>query len=129
MFSKSEPSLRVALLGLPAGIAEAVEQSVSAGGIVLYIPPHYPILPSLDFIQAAAPDLLFVWTEDHLGASTLEAVRKAQPGLPIVPINSRVSGQETCAALDSRLVNLYAPHSEIAEIQRLLRAANEAACC
>ena len=129
MFPTTEPSLRVALMGLPTDSAESVEQIVSERGVVLCIPPQYPILPSLAFIRAAAPDLLFLWAGDHQGRSDLDAVRKAEPHLPIVAISYRLTNQEIRAALDSLLVNLYTPHSDLAEIQRLLQASDQAACC
>ena len=52
-------------MGLPADIAESLSHIVSKRGAVLYIPPLFPILRSLDLIREAAPIWLFVWTGDE----------------------------------------------------------------
>ena len=62
-------------MGLPADIAESLSYIVSKRGAVLYIPPLFPILRSLDLIRAAAPDLVFVWTGENIRTSLLEVVK------------------------------------------------------
>ena len=129
MLPESELNPRVVLLGLPADLAESLGQIVSTRGEILYIPPHFPILRGLDLIRDAAPDLVFVWTGDNPGASLLEAVRKAEPQVPAVAVNSYVKNREILDALDSGAVDYCTPPFDFTHIQWLLRATNKTAYC
>ena len=129
MLPKGEPNLRVVLLGLPADIAESLGQIVSNRGAILYIPPLFPILRSLDLIREAAPDLVFVWTGENPGTSLLEAVRRAEPQVPAVAVNSHVKNREILDALDSGAVDYCTPPFDSTHIQRLLQANDKTACC
>jgi DNA-binding NtrC family response regulator len=129
MLLKSEPYLRVVLLGLPADIAESLSQIVSKRGAILHIPPLFPILRSLDLIREAAPDLVFVWTGENPGTSLLDSVRRAEPQVPAVAVNSHVKNREILDALDSGAVDYCTPPFDFTHIQGLLRATNKTACC
>ena len=129
MLPKSEPNLRVVLLGLPADIAESLGQIVSKWGAILYIPPLFPILRSLALIREAAPDLVFVWTGENPGTSLLEVVRRAEPQIPAVAVNSHVKNREILDALDSGAVDYCTPPFDFTHIQRLLQANDKTACC
>jgi response regulator of citrate/malate metabolism len=129
MLPTSEPNLRVVLLGLPADIAESLSQIVSKRGAILHIPPLYPILQSLDLIREAAPDLVFVWTGGNPGASLLEVVRRAEPQIPTVAVNSHVENREILDALDSGAMDYCIPPFDFTHIEGLLRATDKAVCC
>ena len=129
MLPKGEPNLRVVLLGLPADIAESLGQIVSKRGAVLHIPPRFPILRSLDLIRETAPDLVFVWTGKKPGTSLLEAVKRAEPQVPAVAVNSHVKNQEILDALDSGALDYCTPPFDITHIAGLLRATGKTACC
>lgn len=128
MLPEGEQKLRVVLMGLPADIAESLSHIVSRRGPVLYIPPLFPILRSLDLIRAAAPDLAFVWTGDSPGAPLLEAVRRAEPRLPTVAVNSYFKGPEIFDAFDSGAVDYCIPPFDFTHIQRLLQTNDKFAC-
>ena len=129
MLPKSETNLRVVLLGLPADIAESLGQIVSKRGAVLHIPPLFPILRSLDLIREAAPDLVFVWTGENSGTSLLEVVRRAEPQVPAVAVNSYVKKLEILDALDSGAVDHCTPPFDFTHIQRLLQGTRNTVCC
>ena len=129
MLPEGEQNLRVVLMGLPADIAESLSHIVSKRGAVLYIPPLFPILRSLNLIRKAAPNLAFIWTGDNPGTSLLEAVRRAEPQLPTVAVNSYVKSPEILDALDSGAVDYCIPPFDFTHIQRLLQANDKIACC
>lgn len=129
MFPKPEPNLRVVLLGLPADIAESLGQIVSERALVLYIPPVFPILRSLALIQAAAPDLVFVWIGENPGTSLLEAVREAEPQVPAVAVVSHVKIREILDGLDSGAVDYCTPPFDLSHIHGLLQTTPKIACC
>ena len=129
MLPKSEPNLRVVLLGLPADIAESLSQIVSKWGAILHIPPLFPILRSLALIREAAPDLVFVWTGENPGTSLLDVVRRAEPQVPAVAVNSHVKNREILDAFDSGAVDYCTPPFDFTHIQGLLRAHRKTACC
>jgi DNA-binding response OmpR family regulator len=129
MLPKREPSLRVVLLGIPADIAESLGQIVSKRGTILYIPPLFPILRTLDLIREAAPDLVFVWTGENPVTSLLETVRRAEPQVPAVAVNSRVENREILDALDSGAVDYCTPPFDFLHIQGLLQTTHKTAGC
>ena len=129
MSPKSEPNLRVVLLGLPADIAESLGQIVSRRALVLYIPPQFPILRSLALIQAAAPDLVFAWVGENPETSLLEAVRQAEPRIPAVAVASHVKTREILDGLDSGAIDYCTPPFEFSHIHGLLQTTPKIACC
>jgi DNA-binding NtrC family response regulator len=129
MLPEGEQNLRVVLMGLPADIAESLSQIVSKRGVILHIPPLFPILRSLNLIREAAPNLAFVWTGDNPGTSLLEAVRRAEPQLPTVAVNSHVNSPEILDALDSGAVDYCTPPFDLTHIQGLLQATRNTVCC
>ena len=129
MLPTTEPNLRVVLMGLPADIAESLSQIISKRGAILHIPPLYPILQSLELIREAAPDLVFLWTGENPGTSLLEVVRRAEPHIRTVAVNSHVKNREILDALDSGAVDYCIPPFDFTHIEGLLRANNKAACC
>lgn len=129
MLAKKESNLRVVLLGIPVDIAESLSQIVSQWGVIFYIPPFYPILRSLGLIREAAPDLVFVWTGENPGTTLLEAVRRAEPQVPAVAVNSRVRMHEILDALDSGATDYCTPPFDLIHLQGLLGANTKIACC
>jgi CheY-like chemotaxis protein len=129
MLPKGEPNLRVVLLGLPADTAESLGQIVSKRVAILYIPPLFPTLRSLALIREAAPDLVFVWTGENSGTALLEVVRRAEPQIPAVAVNSHVKNREILDALDSGAADYCTPPFDFTHIQRLLQANHKTACC
>ena len=129
MLPESEPSLRVVLLGLPADIAESLGQIVSKRGAILYIPPLFPILRSLDLIREASPHLVFVWIGENPGTFLLEVVRRAEPQVPAVAVYPHVKNRAILDALDSGAVDYCTPPFDFTHIQGLLRANHKTACC
>lgn len=120
MLPKSEPNLRVVLLGLPLDIAESLGQIVSRWGAIFYIPLLFPILQSLGLIREAAPDLVFVWTGEDPGTTLLEAVRRAAPQVPAVAVNSHVKMHEILNVLDAGATDYCTPPFDLIHLQGLL---------
>jgi len=95
----------------------------------LYIPPLFPIPRSLALIREAAPDLVFVWTGENPGTSLIQVVRRAEPQVPAVAVNSYVKNREILDALDSGAVDYCTPPFDFTHIQRLLQTNDKTACC
>lgn len=129
MLIDRDPNLRVVLLGLPADIAESLGHIVSRWGAVLYIPPLFPLHRSLGLIREARPHLVFVSTDESHGTSLAEALRKAEPQLQIVAVNSYAKNRQSPEALDSGVTDYCTPPFDSTRIQNLLHATSHATCC
>jgi DNA-binding NtrC family response regulator len=129
MLAKKATNIRVVLLGLPMDIAENLSQIVSQWGVILYIPPLYPILRSLGLIREVAPDLVFVWTGETPGTTLLDAVRRAEPQIPAVAVNSHVKMYEILDALDSGVTDYCTPPFDVIHLQGLVGGDTKTACC
>ena len=126
---KTEPNLRIVLLGIPLQVAESLGQIVSEWGAILYIPPQFSIFRGLGLIRDAAPDLIFAWTGASPAISLLEIIRGAEPNIPIVAVNAHIKTSEILDAHDSGAVDYCTPPFDRSHLHGLLQAADKTDCC
>ena len=126
---KTEPNLRIVLLGIPLQLAGSLEEMLSEWGAILYIPPQFPIHRGLGLIRDAVPDVVFVWTGGSPSTSLIEVVRGAAPSLPIVAVNAHLKSSEIFDAPDDGAVDYCTPPFDRGHLLGLLQATDKTACC
>jgi DNA-binding response OmpR family regulator len=124
MLPNNEFYCKVILLGLPPSVAETLGHVLSNWGVTLYIPPETPAAQTLSLIEAANPNLVFVWTGENVGMSLVKFIRSLNRSIPVIAVNRRVRTSEVLDALDSGAVDYCSPPFDATHIERLLITAH-----